>query len=201
VVTEEALEEAAEEHAFPGPGAQGPPNRHAFAALWNTGDAVLIVRGTARKTPPRPIAMLFAPGSAGGDSVGSGKPETPCARMHSEMASICCFACAERGPRAPGPPPGSSLAHCDWAALNAGENGLMPELELIWIPPPARGSGKFGTPCERMQLANASPEPPAEAAAFDLLDDPQAAIARTQLKHARPIAGRLAIDAVLANDG
>jgi hypothetical protein len=159
------------------------------------------VRGTARKTPPRPIAMLSAAGLAGGDSVGSGKPETPCARMHSEMASICCFACAEGGPCAPGPPPGRSLAHCDWAALNAGENGLMPELELIWIPPPALGSGKFGTPCERMQLANASPEPPAEAAGFDLFNDPQAAIARTQLKDASPIARRLDIDAVLANDG
>ena len=162
---------------------------------------MLIVRGTARKTPPRPIAMLSAAGLAGGESVGSGKPETPCARMHSEMASICCLACSEGGPCAPGPPPGSSLAHCDWAALNAGENGLMPELELMWIPPPELGSGKFGTPCERMQLANASPEPPASDAGFGLLDDPQAAMARTQLRAASAIVRRLGIDVVVAKDG
>jgi hypothetical protein len=52
-----------------------------------------------------------------------------------------------------------------------------------------------------MQFANARPEPPAEAVGVDLLDDPQAAIARTQLTDASPVARRLAIDAVLAKDG
>jgi hypothetical protein len=77
----------------------------------------------------------------------------------------------------------------------------MPELELIWIPPPELGSGKFGTPCARMQLANASPEPPAAAACLGSLDDPQPAITRTQLRAASAIVRRLGIDAVVANDG
>jgi hypothetical protein len=73
---------------------------------------------------------------------------------------------------------------------------LIPELELIWTPPPELGSGKFGTPCERMQLANASPEPPAAAAGFGLLDEPQAPMATTQLTVASAIVRRLAIDVV-----
>jgi hypothetical protein len=44
-----------------------------------------------------------------------------------------------------------------------------------------------------MQLANASPEPPAAAACLGLLDDPQAAIARTQLRAASTIVRRLGI--------
>jgi hypothetical protein len=158
------------------------------------------VRGTTRKTPPRPIAMLSAAGSVGGESVGSGKPVTPCARMHSEVASICRLAASEGARLAPGPPPGRSLAHCDWAALNAGESGLIPEPWAILIPPPEGGSGKFGTPCERMQLAKASPEPLAADAAPGLLDDPQATMARTQLTHANAIVRRLGMDVVLAED-
>jgi hypothetical protein len=78
---------------------------------------------------------------------------------------------------------------------------LMPELELILIPPPELGSGKFGTPCERMQLAKASPEPPAAAPCPGLLDDPHAAMAGTQPNAASTIVRRLGIDAVLAKDG
>jgi hypothetical protein len=38
------------------------------------------------------------------------------------------------------------------------------------------GSGKFGTPCERMQVANLSPAvAPLEAALFGLAEDPHAA--------------------------
>ncbi len=32
---------------------------------------------------------------------------------------------------------------------------MIPELELIWMPPPPVGSGKFGTPCARMHAENA----------------------------------------------
>jgi hypothetical protein len=82
--------------------------------------------------------------------------------------------------------------------LNAGENGLTPELGLIWTPPPELGSGKFGTPCDRMQLANASPEP--RAAGLGLLDDPHPATASPQLRAVSAITYRLGIDAVVAKD-
>ena len=50
--------------------------------------------------------------------------------------------------------PGAASDSCCWAALNAGENGLIPELDEIWMPPPPLGSGKFGTPCVRMHFEN-----------------------------------------------
>ena len=52
------------------------------------------------------------------------------------------------------------------------------ELELIWMPPPAIGSGKLGTPCERMQSAYAIPRAPLKPPPLcEGLEDPQAAIA------------------------
>jgi hypothetical protein len=51
-----------------------------------------------------------------------------------------------------------------------------------------------------MQLANASPEPPAAAAGFGLLDDPHAAIARTQLMAISANMKRLGIDVVVPKD-
>ena len=63
---------------------------------------------------------------------------------------------------------------------NAGDRGLIPEPSGIWIPPPPElGSGKFGTPCERMQSAALIPAPAAlePDALCEVLDDPQAAIA------------------------
>jgi hypothetical protein len=51
--------------------------------------------------------------------------------MHSEIPSICAFACADGGPCPAGPPPGMSLRHAAWAPLNAGEAGSIPELEPI----------------------------------------------------------------------
>lgn len=133
--------------------------------------------------------------------MGSGKPETPCARMHLETASIACTACLDGGPLG-GPPPGNSFWHCDWAALNAGENGLMPELELMLIPPPEPGSGKFGTPCDRMHWENARKSPELEAVFFGLLDDPQALMARAQAMATSEtkMAMRLGIDWVVSGD-
>lgn len=53
----------------------------------------------------------------------------------------------------------------------------------MWIPPPPPlGSGKFGTPCERMQSAKRIPCPgPLEPAVlFGLPEEPQAVIANAQ---------------------
>jgi hypothetical protein len=58
--------------------------------------------------------------------------------------------------------------------LNAGEDGFIPELR--WMPPPELGSGKFGTPCERMHSLKA--RNPFWCTDWLLLpEDPQAAIA------------------------
>jgi hypothetical protein len=60
-----------------------------------------MLSGTASQTPPRWITALYplwldgGPPPVGSVSVGSGKPLTPCERMHSESLSICCVACAE----------------------------------------------------------------------------------------------------------
>jgi hypothetical protein len=68
-----------------------------------------------------------------------------------------------------------------WAAWNAGERGLAPA--GIWNPPPLEpGSGKFGTPWDRMQSANLIPADwPLEFDALPGLDDePHAASAIAQ---------------------
>jgi hypothetical protein len=91
--------------------------------------------------------------------VGSGKPEIPCARMHCEMASMCALTRADGGP-VDGPPPGSSCWQAVWAALKDGENGLIPDcrpMRILKPPPPDAGSGKLGTPWERMHSENFSP--------------------------------------------
>jgi hypothetical protein len=105
------------------------------------------------KARPKP-----APGD-GAVAVGSGNVDKPCLRMHSASFTIASLRLSCAGPLA-GPPPGNSFEQAFWADWNAGDWGLIPELELIWIPPPAPGSGKLGTPCKRMQSANWIPMPP-----------------------------------------
>ena len=84
-----------------------------------------------------------------------GEPRDPVRRMHLDILSICAFACGFGGPD--GRPPPCSRCWQDFcAAWNAGAAGLMPEPGANEIPPPALGSGKFDTPCERMHSANAS---------------------------------------------
>jgi hypothetical protein len=95
---------------------------------------------------------------------------------------------SDTGPRG-GPPPGKRLEHAFWASWNAGDWGSIPELELIWIPPPALGSGKFGTPCERMQSANLiGAEPP--LALEELAEDPHALSASAQPTAASATTGK-----------
>lgn len=99
------------------------------------------------KARPRP-----APGD-GGVAVGSGKVDRPCLRMHWASASIASLRLSDTGPLG-GPAPGISFAHAVCADRNAGDCGLDPDPGPIWIPLPEPGSGKFGTPWARMQLAN-----------------------------------------------
>ena len=97
-----------------------------MAACTNTGDEGLTVLGRARTTPLKSRTSEWLARLDGGVRVGSGKPVTPCWRMHSEIwraISICCAV----GCWLPGPPPGNSLRHDDWAALNAGVDGSIPE--------------------------------------------------------------------------
>ncbi len=95
------------------------------------------------------------------------------------------------GLRGPGPPPGRSLPHFFCAAWKAGDCGFNPEPGLIWIPPPAPGSGKFGTPLARMHAENFSawsdaafaevPVPP------DCADPPPHAATQSTVTRARAI--------------
>src|SRR5471030_539347 len=92
----------------------------------------------------------------GGECVGSGKFGTPCLRMHFARANIASSRLSDDDP---GPlPPDPRLAHAFWADRNAGACGLM-SLGIRRPRPFAPGSGKFGTPCERMHSASLSNGP------------------------------------------
>jgi len=108
--------------------------------------------------PPGPVA-----------NTGSGKFGTPCERMQRAMARAAAFIFAVSA--AEGVPPlGRYLRQVCIAAWNAGALTETP-LTVIELPEPARwpawirmppwplfpGSGKLGTPCERMHSANAIP--------------------------------------------
>ena len=99
--------------------------------------------------------------------------------MHSDVCTICSFCCS----LAPdgGPPPGSSFWHRACAILNEGANGLMLEPAASLMPPPALGSGKLGTPCERMHSENAKKLVLPLPVWLELLPEvPQAVIVRMQ---------------------
>jgi hypothetical protein len=120
-----------------------------LAAVLNAGDCGSSVCGTTMNEPGRPNAIAIPTGLAGGELTGSGKPDTPWARMHWERRSIVSFwsPVAGDGP----PPPGISDLHAFCACWNAGE---LTSTEFgICTPPPPEGSEKFGTPLARMQAA------------------------------------------------
>lgn len=125
----------------------------AVAACLSAGDWRLIVPGNTKDTPSCVNTKLLPAGLLGGVVVGSGKPLTRSARMHSATTSICFSRAADGGPDPPGAAPGRRLAHVFSAAWNAGVTRLRPKPSL----PPAPGSRKFGTPWARMQLAYLTP--------------------------------------------
>jgi hypothetical protein len=129
---------------------------HAAAACSNAGELVSIDFGIARKYPPLPMIPLLPAEFDGGEVLGSGKPETPCLRIHADTSSIRACACPDGGPELGGPF-GSRLWHECAAAWKAGDRTMLGEpIRTVW--PVTFGSGKFGTPCERMHLANATPD-------------------------------------------
>jgi hypothetical protein len=82
---------------------------------------------------------------------GSGNCGTPCERMHFANASSCSCDIV-------GPWPvneswlGARLWHARYAARTIGEPSSI--VEGTWIVPSAPGSGKLGTPWERMHALN-----------------------------------------------
>jgi hypothetical protein len=130
---------------------------------------LIAAAGSAKNAPlmsfTRPLKA--APRWVGAVVVGSGKFGTPCARMHLAHVRAWAIAAADDD-REGANAPGNRFWHADWAALNAGESGLTPGMSLrttrVWGPetcawkgPEALGSGKFGTPCDRMQRENGTP--------------------------------------------
>jgi hypothetical protein len=121
----------------------------------NVGDCGLIVEGTVN--PP--------PGS------GSGKFVTPCARMHS----ACLSWDASDGLGFTWASSACTVRQARWADWNAGDRlSTGPALDVV---PFDVGSGKLGTPCERMHAANLRPTEArvAPAVVVDLPDDPHPA--------------------------
>jgi len=98
------------------------------------------------------------------------------------------------------------LKHVCWADSNTGDCGLMPVPSRLNPPPPALGSGKFGTPRERMHSETFSfaleRDDPTDAAPAEWPDEPQAAIAIAHVMAANVITVQpfsLAIASVVAN--
>ena len=142
-------------------------NLHRAAACLNAFERTLIEDGIARITPLRAIARAGFDFD-GSERVGSGNLAMPWWRMHFEILSIWALVFAK---------PGSSLAQAAFAALNDGEDGLIPEL----VP--------AGTPCSRMQRLKAETEWLRDEA-LCLLDGPQAAIVSAEPITTRAIATR-----------
>ena len=106
----------------------------------------------------------------GGEVVGSGNPGMPCWRMHADTSSIRACACVDGGSELGGPF-GSRLWHECAADWNAGDCTVLGEpIRTVW--PLTFGSGKFGTPCERMHLENATPDSTALAVNAEVLAPP-----------------------------
>jgi hypothetical protein len=143
----------------------------------NAGESALVAAGSWITDPP----LL--------GNVGSGKLGTPCLRMHCALVIAASFWLSGSG----NPsllPPGSSFLHDCWADWNAGD--CLSRLEGLKGSPFAGGSGKFGTPCDRMQVENLSLnayplDAPVPVAPLGVPEDPQAAIVSVQHRAASAI--------------
>jgi hypothetical protein len=80
----------------------------------------------------------------------------PWARMHTAQCTSRVNACGVGGVDG-GCFTGSRILHRVRAALNAGDEALIPGTLVKLIPPLGLGSGKFGTPWERMQRLKLRP--------------------------------------------
>jgi hypothetical protein len=112
---------------------------HAWVADWNAEELGSIPAGGVS---PR--------------AVGSAKLGTPCERMHLAKAKscACCRGLIEPAPDVEKVLPAGCRERQAWlAAWNCGE--LISRLPGV-DPPVEPGSGKLGTPCERIQRAYAS---------------------------------------------
>jgi hypothetical protein len=168
---------------------------HALAACSNTGELVSIDFGIARKYPPLPTTALLPAGFDAGEVLGSGKPEIPCSRIHADTSSIRACACEDGGSEFADPFGSRRWQECraDW---NAGDSMVLCEpIRTVW--PVTFGSEKFGTPCERMHLENATPDSTALAADAAVLAPPVALVelpphpaSSTALRRAAAVSGR-----------
>jgi hypothetical protein len=129
-------------------------NPQAAAARTNSGDCSSIVLGKTRITPSISLITPTKPARSDGTEIlGSGKSEIPCRRMHWATLSIFASELAEGGGPEPGPA-GRNFWHFACAASNAGDERSVPAGSRK--PPLALGSGKSGTPLERMHCANSN---------------------------------------------
>ncbi len=102
------------------------------------------------------MTALLPAGLDGGEVLGSGKPEIPCLRIHADTASTRACTCEDWGPELGGPFGSRRWQECT-AGWNAGDSMALGEpIRTVW--PLTFGSAKLGTPCERMHLANATPD-------------------------------------------
>jgi hypothetical protein len=119
--------------------------------------------------------------------------------MHLDIASKAARSLPADDPP-PGGPFGRSLLHVDSAVLNEGEDGSIPGTWRLMraVRPFVVGSGKLGTPCERMQSANLMPC----AARFEALlgalgrelDEPHAVSASRQAQAATMLGTQPGVD-------
>ena len=138
---------------------------HAAKACLYAGACRSTVAGNRRIAPSKSLISWYSRADVGrprGSGVGE-LGDAVLAHAHGDLAQLRQRLRGGRGPPAGDPPPGRSFWHFACAAWNAGDEGLI--AAGMRKPPPGLGSGKLGTPLERMHLANASPGPPAPEAA------------------------------------
>jgi hypothetical protein len=176
-----------------------------FCAAWNVGELGF-------GPPPDALSCTPTPPFGPAWTFGSGKFGTPWERMQvaiSSAALLRFLTCvAEIGGGL-----GMYFAHAFWAAWKAGAltgtpltviEAPEPALWLCWMrrPPPLvlLGSGKFGTPWERTQLANLRPSAWTEAADWLPivgLEEPQAASSRAAVTMSDAVEASLSMGAML----